>query len=153
MLCINRYLKILGEREVSVLTTGHDKVRLIVFLTGRMDGRKLKPFILMTRKRPIPEIERKFSKDLKLSWSGKEWMTDELTSEYLTKVIGDFSFSKRLLIWDSYRCHISDQTSSKMKSMNIEAGVIPGGTTKFIQPGDVVWNSIFKSKIKQYYED
>ena len=113
-----------------------------------MDGKKLKPFILMPRKRPIPEIEKQFGKDLILCWSGgKEWMTDELTSEYLSRVIGNFAFTERLLIWDSYRCHLSIETKSKLKAINVETCIIPGGTTKFLQPADVVWNSAFKAKV------
>uniref|UniRef100_A0A1I8B5Z3 DDE-1 domain-containing protein n=1 Tax=Meloidogyne hapla TaxID=6305 RepID=A0A1I8B5Z3_MELHA len=31
--------------------------------------------------------------------------------------------------------------------MNVDSCVVPGGTTKFVQPADVVWNSAFKSKV------
>ena len=43
----------------------------------------MKPFILLPRKRPIPGIEKQFGNKLVLSWAGNEWMTDELTSDYL----------------------------------------------------------------------
>ena len=31
--------------------------------------------------------------------------------------------------------------------MNVDSCVIPGGTTKFLQPADV-WNSAFKAKVE-----
>ena len=36
----------------------------------------------------------------------------------------------------------------KLKQMNVDSCVIPGGTTKFLQPADVVWNSAFKAKVE-----
>uniref|UniRef100_A0A914NRU8 DDE-1 domain-containing protein n=1 Tax=Meloidogyne incognita TaxID=6306 RepID=A0A914NRU8_MELIC len=142
-----------GSKDVSIMSSGHDKLRITVFLTGRMDGRKMKPYVLLPRKRPIPSIEKQFGNKLVLAWAGNEWMTDETTCDYLSRVLGDLSFEKRILIWDAYRCHISQQTKEKLRKMNVESCVIPGGTTKFIQPGDVVINSVFKSKIRALYED
>ena len=63
-------------------------------------------------------------------------------------MLGDLSFEKRILIWDAYRCHISNQTKMKLKQMNVDSSVIPGGTTKFLQPADVVWNSAFNAKVE-----
>ena len=62
-------------------------------------------------------------------------------------------FGKRLLLWDSYRCHISDSTKKQLKKLQIDTTVIPGGCTKYIQAPDVYWKAPFKAKIRQYYED
>jgi hypothetical protein len=70
-----------------VLNTGHQKSRITVLLTARNDGQKLKPFVLLPRKRQIPDIVKKFGHKMQLSWVGKTWMDDTTTCEYLEKVI------------------------------------------------------------------
>uniref|UniRef100_A0A914HS98 Brinker DNA-binding domain-containing protein n=1 Tax=Globodera rostochiensis TaxID=31243 RepID=A0A914HS98_GLORO len=59
-----------GAKEVSVLTTGHDKLRLTLMLTGRSDGYKCLPYVLLPRKRPDAAIEAKFKNKLHLVWAG-----------------------------------------------------------------------------------
>ena len=45
----NTTLEESGTKEVSVKTTGHDKMRITVLLCAKVDGTKLKPFILIPR--------------------------------------------------------------------------------------------------------
>ncbi len=142
-----------GDKGVPVRTTGHEKMRLTVMLCARENGTKCQPMVLMNRKRPIPEIVKQFSGKLTLIWVGKSWFDDELTSEFLTKVIGTFSFGKRLLVWDAFRCHISVSTKEELARMNIDIAVVPGGCTKFIQAPDVYWNKPFKDHMRKSHED
>jgi len=102
-------------------------------LTGRSDGYKLKPFVLLPLKRPKADIIEKFKNKLHLSWAGTNWMNDDLTSEYLQCTFGPGFFANRLLVWDSFRCHISKQNKKKAKEIKLDMAVIPGGCTKFIQ--------------------
>uniref|UniRef100_A0A1I8B0C7 DDE-1 domain-containing protein n=1 Tax=Meloidogyne hapla TaxID=6305 RepID=A0A1I8B0C7_MELHA len=122
-----------GSKSVTVLSTGHEKTHITVMLTARTDGFKLRPFILLPRKRPIPEIEKRFKNKLILVWCGRNWMDDELTSKYLEEVFGNYLFGSRLLIWDSFRAHISKETKETLRRLAIHTAVIPGGTTKYIQ--------------------
>ena len=62
-----------------------------------------------------------------------------------------FSFSKRLLIWDFSKAHISDSTKQVLKDFKIEAIIIPGGCTGYVQTPDVLWNKPFKSIITELY--
>lgn len=142
-----------GVQEVPVKTSGHDKLHVTVMLTARSDGFKCRPYILLKNKRPIKEIVNKFKNQLYLCWAGRTFFNDELTSEYLQKIIGSSMFGKRLLAWDSYRCHISDATKKQLKKLQIDTAVIPGGCTKFIQAPDVYWNAPFKAKVRQFYEN
>lgn len=93
-----------GSKEVCVLNTGHEKLRITVMLTARSDGRKLLPFILLSRKRPDVNISKKFDGKLILSWAGRTWMDDDLTAEYLDKVTistdlnSDMKFFIRFLV-------------------------------------------------------
>jgi len=97
------FLILLESSKVSVLSTGHEKMRLTVLLTARADGYKCKPFVLLPRKRPVVAVTEKFKNKLILCWSGRTWMDDSLTELYLNKVFGNFLFGNRLLVWDSFR--------------------------------------------------
>ena len=67
--------------------------------------------------------------------------------------MGQFSFRKRLLAWDSYKAHLADDVKKSLTKSKIESVIIPGGCTKYIQALDVVWNKPFKGKIQELYDD
>jgi hypothetical protein len=116
-----------------VLNTGHEKMRVTIILCARSDGKKMPPFVLLPKKRPDPKIQEKYGKVLHLVWSGKIWMDDFLTSVFLNRVFGPKLFVERLLVWDSFRCHISVETKKLLKKLGIDSAVVPGGCTKFVQ--------------------
>ena len=122
-----------------------------VLLTAKANGHKCLPFVLLPRKRPVADVVQKFSGKLVLSWSGQIWMNDKLTEEYLHKTFGPQLFSKRVLIWNSFQCHLSEATRSVLKSLKIDTIVVPGGCTKFVQPADVSWNCPFKEAIQDFH--
>ena len=142
-----------GFQEVPVKTSGHDKLHVTVMLTAQSDGFKCWRYILFKNKRPIKEIVTKFKNTLHLCWAGRSFFNDDLTSEFLQKIVGSSMFGKRLLSWDSYRCHISDATKKQLKKLQIDTAMIAGGCTKFIQAPDVYWNAPFKNKVRQFYEN
>jgi hypothetical protein len=125
-----------SKLQVPVKTTGHDKLHITVMLTARSDGYKCRSFVLIPRVKPIKDIIIKFKNKLQLCWAGtgQTFFNDDLTSEYLKSIIGQSFFGdKRLLAWDSYRCHISSNTKKVLKQLQVDTVVIPGGCTKFIQ--------------------
>lgn len=87
-----------SAKEVAVRTTGHGKLHITVMRCARENGIKCLPFVFLPRKRPIPEIERKFNAKLILSWHGSVWMNQEQTTLFLNKVFGRLTFSNRLLV-------------------------------------------------------
>ncbi len=91
-----------GERSTPIRTTGHDKARFTVILAAMADGRKLKPFVVFKGIRPIAELNRFPGVVVRLSKNG--WMDEALTLEWLDTTWGHLSFSRRVLIWDAYRC-------------------------------------------------
>jgi hypothetical protein len=119
-------------------------MRVTVMLTARSDGFKCMPFVLLSRKRPIPNVVNKFKGKLNLSWAGKIWMDDDLIKEYLNTTFGQFCFGERLLVWDSFRAHISKSTKAELKKMQIDTAVVPGGCTKFIQMNFIILIGILK---------
>src|SRR4051812_40659715 len=101
-------------------------------LTASSDGFKCKPYVFLPRKIPDQVIKKKFSKHV-LCWGGKSWMKDEFTADYLERTFGRALFGKRLLVWDAFRCHISDATKEKLKEQGMRHAVVPDGCTKFFQ--------------------
>ena len=122
-----------GVRDVPIKSTGHEKVRITVILTARGDGSKLKPYIVIPRKKAIKELQE-FNNCAVISYSQRSWMDDKLTENYLEQVLGRFSFGKRLLVWDSFNCHKSKATKKVLKQFNIASAIMPGGCTSQIQP-------------------
>ena len=79
-----------------------------------------------------------------IAMSDNGWMNNSITEDFLNKCVGKFSFNKRLLVWDSFRCHVSDSTKSVYNVLNIDSAIIPGGCTDLIQAPDVSWNRPFE---------
>ena len=50
-----------------------------------------------------------------VAYSKNGWMNDDVTADWLQKVVGKFNFGPRLLVWESYRCHINQATKQELK--------------------------------------
>lgn len=109
------------------------------------DGRKLKPYIVFKGKRQIPELQKVPVVVVALSSNG--WMNEDVT-----KFWGTLNFGRRLLVWNAYKCHLTDGVRSVAnKSTNSDMAIIPGGLTGHIQPADICWNKPFKEAYKELY--
>lgn len=142
-----------GSRDVPVKSLGHTKLKITVMLTAKANGNKCLPYVLLNRKRPVPEITKKYQGKLVINWAGKTWMNDQTTKDYLQKILGNQLFGRRFLLWDSFRCHISKDTKTVLKALKVDTAIIPGGCTKYIQPADVSWNKPFKEKVQDMHDD
>ena len=79
----------------------------------------------------------------------KGWMMESVMKEWLNECYvkrpgGFFRQKKALLVLDSMRAHITDNVKAFIKSTNSIPAVIPGGTTKDLQPLDISVNRAFK---------
>jgi transposase-like protein len=141
-----------GSQSVPVRTTGHEKARFTVVLAAMADGTKLKPFVIFKGVRAIPELNQIQGVVVALSRNG--WMNEQLTKDWVNRVWGRLAFSRRLLVWDAYKCHMMDSVKSMAKrGCNSDIVFIPGGLTKHLQPADVSWNKPFKAAYKRLYDD
>ena len=111
-------------QEVPVKTSCHRKLHVTVMLTARSEEFKCRTYILLKNKRPIKGIVTKFTNTLHFCWAGHSFFNNDLTSEFLQKISGCSMFGKRLLAWNSYRCHISDATKKQLKKLQIDTAVI-----------------------------
>ena len=79
----------------------------------------------------------------------KGWMMDSVMKEWLNECYvkrpgGFFRQKKALLILDSMRAHITDSVKAAIKSTHSIPAVIPGGTTKHLQPLNISVNRALK---------
>ncbi|KAL3119322.1 hypothetical protein niasHT_008385 [Heterodera trifolii] len=64
-------------------------------------------------------------------------------------IFGNLHFGARLLVWDSFRCHISEDTKKTLRRLALHSAVIPGGKGA----PDVCWNAPFKEATRKLYND
>ena len=139
-----------GERSVSIRTTGHDKGRFTVILAALADGRKLKPFVVFKGVRAIPELSHVPNVVVALSRNG--WMNEALTVQWIDSVWGRLTFQCRLLVWDAYRCHTTDMVKDHIqRHTQSDTCLIPGGLTSQLQPADLSCNKPFKAAYRELY--
>ena len=143
----------IGTRSVALKTTGHEKVRVSVCLSAKADGTKLKPIIVFGgAKRESKALNEEFKSRCVVASSKNAWMNEELTLVWAEKVLGKFSFGRRLLSWDFFECHMMDSVKEAVKTSNSDLVIVPGGCTKYIQAPDVWWNKPFKEFIGTKYD-
>ena len=140
-----------GVISVPLRTTGHEKARFIVVFGAMADGSKL-PFVILKGIRPIPELSR--IQGGVVAYSPNGWMNVQLTKDWVLRVWGSLSFSKSVLVWGAYRCHIMYTVKSVVThSTNSLLSIIPGGLTKQLQPADISWNKPFKESYRKLYDE
>ena len=140
-----------GSKVVPIKTTGHEKQRITVCLAVKADGTKIQPFVVLPGLKVRPKVAATIGAVVKCSKNG--WMNDELTAQWVDEVWGSFAFEQRFLVWDSFKCHISEDIKEHLRKMETTMGVIPGGCTKFLQPLDVSINKPFKSFFREYCDE
>lgn len=119
-------------------------------LGATADGKKLPPFIVLKGKR-IPQELRGFT-DAIITVSDNGWMNSSTTVEWLKRCWGTFAFGRRLLVWDAFRAHRTDDVMRQLKTMRTDTAMIPGGCTKLLQAPDVSWMKPFKAAYVELYE-
>ena len=75
-------------------------------------------------------------------WLVKDWL------ETVWKKVGGMQKYKSLLVWDSFRGHLSESVKLKMKELQTVPVIIPGGMTSMVQPLDVCVDKPFKDQVK-----
>ena len=65
----------------------------------------MKPFIVFRgAKRESKLLDEEFKNRCVVASSHNAWMNEELTLVWVNRVLGSFSFNRRLLAWDSFEC-------------------------------------------------
>nr|XP_046273126.1 zinc finger and SCAN domain-containing protein 2-like isoform X2 [Scatophagus argus] len=125
---------------------------LTVVLAAKADGTKLKPFVVFRGAADEVKVMQQEISSAVVTSSVNGWMNDALTADWLQSVVGKLNLTPRLLVWDSYRCHISAATKAELKcGYNITTALIPGGCTKFIHAPAVMWSQTFRQILREAY--
>lgn len=143
-----------GESSVTLKTTGHEKTHFTCVLSCTASGEKLPPMVIFKRTTMPKE---KFPRGIVVKVNKKGWMTESLMHEWHTECYGKrpggfFHRNKALLVLDSMRAHITDSVKEAIKRTNSIPAVIPGGTTKYLQPLDISVNRAFKVALRVQWE-
>ena len=78
---------------------------------------------------------------------------NSLTEDFLRRVLGPLAVGKRLLVWDYFKCHLSEETKAVLAELKVHIAVVPAGCTKYVQAPDVSWIQPFKAAITRFLED
>ena len=124
-----------GTKMIPIRTTGHEKNQLTVCLVAKADGTKLRQCVAVPRKK-VP-VELTSISGIVAACSDNGWVNDDLTLDWIDPVWGSFGFGERILIWDSFKCHLTFRVKEKLKRINTIYGMIGSGCAKLIQYVDV----------------
>lgn len=143
-----------GASSVLLKTTGHERTHFTCVLACTASGQKLPPMVIFKR---ITMPKEQLPKGIVVKVNTKGWMIEGLMKEWLTECYGKrpggfFHRKKALLVLDSMRAHITDSVKAAIKKTNSIPAVIPGGTTKFLQPLDISVNRAFKAALRVEWE-
>ena len=106
----NTTIDVQSAKSVYLKTTGHEKCMVSVCLAAKADGMKLQPFIVFKAvKRDSKALNEEFKNRCVIQTSGNACINEELTLTWVKRVVGAFSFNRRLLAWDSYECHTAER--------------------------------------------
>ena len=145
-----------GASSVTIRSTEHEKDRATVCLEGKANEHKLKPFIVFKGgKRDVNRMneERQLSAKCVIRTSANGWMNESLTEEWIQYVVGRLLFPPSLLVLDTYKCHMTNGVKEALRQASVDAALVPGGCTKYIQAPDVSWNKPFKNLCQIAYDD
>ena len=71
------------------------------------------------------------------------WMNELLTLCWWNEILGQFSLSKQLLAWDSFKDHLTYDAKRSLKFSKTLTVIFPSGWAKCIQAWDFVWYKPF----------
>ncbi|KAJ4945416.1 hypothetical protein JOQ06_023101 [Pogonophryne albipinna] len=142
-----------GESSITLRTTGHERTNFTCVLGCTASGLKLPPMAIFKR---ITMPKEKIPNGISFKVNKKGWMMESVMKEWLNECYvkrpGGFSRQKKaLLVLDSMRAHITDSVKAAIKSTNSIPAVIPGGTTKHLQPLDISVNRATYQGVKLLY--
>ena len=74
------------------------------------------------------------------------------TKEWVQKNLRYTPDQRALLVWDSFRRHLTDSVKELLAFRNVDVAVIPGGLTSVLQPLDKCLNKPFKTRVRAQYQ-
>ena len=127
-----RSLEFTGSRTVPVKTCGAEKRSFTVTLAVAVDGTKLPPKVIFKGVRSPRDLV--VPESLRVSFHKKGWMDEAGVKEWIRQCLPWTPRNEQsLLVWDSFRAHLTDEEKADLKRQKIDVAVIPGGLTPVLQ--------------------
>ena len=137
----NTTVDVVRKKTVSMKTTGPEKCCVTDGLAAKGDGTKLKLFIVLKGgKHDVKKLKKEYGNKCVIASSTNGWVDTDLTLSWTNTVLRQFSFSCRLLAWDTNECHLMPVVQKSLQGKKIGPVLVPGGCTKYMQAPDVCWN-------------
>ena len=147
---LSRSLELTGSRTVAVKTCGAIKRSFTVALAVAADGTKLPPKVIFKGVRTPRDLV--ILNSLRVSFHKKGWMDESGVKEWIRQCLPRTrNHEQSLLVWDSFRAHLTDDVKAALTQRKIDVAVIPGGLTPVLQPLDKCLNKPFKDSIRRKY--
>jgi hypothetical protein len=141
-----------GDKTVTIRTSGNEKQHFTVVLSCLANGTKLKPLLVFKRKTMPKE---KMPSGVVVTVNPKGWVDEAICLVWIEKVWnarpGALLKHKALLVWDMFRAHLMQSVKQKLRRHRTYQAVIPGGTTSVLQPLDVCLNKPFKANMRKQW--
>lgn len=145
-----RSLEFTGSQTVPVKTCGAEKRSFTVTLVVAADRTKLPSKVIFKgvqspRDLVVPE-------SIHVSFRKKGWMDEAGVKEWIRQCfLWTPCNEQSLLVWDSFRAHLTDEVKAELNQQKIDVGVIAGGLTPVLQPLDKCLNKPFKDNVWRKY--
>ena len=96
------------------------------------DGTKLMPFIIFKGRRRNKDADKVTG--VVVEYTDNGWMNKEKTLRWLQVIWRRrHDQQRRLLCWDSYKCHLTVPVVGSLNERKTDAVIVPGGTTSILQ--------------------
>ena len=116
----NKTVDSIGHNTIAMKTTSQEKTKVSVCLTAKADWTKWKPFIVFPgAKRETKLLNEEFKAKCVVASSSNGRMNKELTFDWVRSVLGNFSFTWRILAWDSFKCHVMETIKNYARQRHI----------------------------------
>ena len=121
-----------------------------VTLAVAADGTKLPPKVIFKGVRSPRDLV--VPESLHGSFHKKGWMDEAGVKEWIRQCLSRTPRNEQsLLVWDSFRAHLTDEVKAKLNGGKIDVAVIPEGLTPVVQPLDKCLNQPFKDNVRRKY--
>ena len=150
----------IGQKTITVKTTGKEKTRITALLTIYANGEKLMPYIIFKAKKDsiINNDLKKYIKERKFNiittTQNNAWIDEEIFINYIETILSKYKAgTKKLLIMDYCTAHCTDKIFETLKNKNIDYIFIPKHMTPVLQPLDRMVNFPFKKYLKTKFSE
>ena len=132
-----------GAKSVVLKTTSREKNKVAVTLAAKVNGDKLKPYIIFRgHKCKVQNLKKDpaIKNCCYVESSINGWMNENTTINWVENVFAS----------DSFRAHLVQSVKELLSKGKIDPIVIPGGATGHIQAADKSWNKPIKDQLRMY---